>query len=361
MSISYEIDKHGYTVEKTVETLPGGGQSIIRVTLRAEQLVTVAAIEEDGKLPGGVIDNQERVHQAALKLQAAGSSKGHLEAQEWYLRHAEEIETLIEAINTAHVRELQAEGGMSCADIAAKLKLAETEVSRILQGKKKLRISDFREEPAAQTEGFHDATPDAKTRAFEATTKAIIASVERMGKHEGTETKDQKGWTPLAKKIARRANAKMLKKFEPIEVEDEAGQLDTSEKVKKALKKALSEKAELPCVSIDLDGLADELKLDPDLRAYLHHYGEASRAQMAALLTRETGETWDSKRVDRVRKRFEYHLPEIKAAAPKHRFTEKWATSTPNAILLKTALNPSGYAGDTQAWVYALLRHVFSD
>ena len=342
-SVSYETDgRTGYVVEKTTETRPDGGQNTFSRLLIPVELVK----DETKRLPGIVIDNQECVRQAALKLQAAGSTKGHLEVQEWYLRHAEEIETLVEAINTAHVKERQAEG-MSGTDIAVKLELPETKVCRILQGKEKLRISDFREEPAAQTEGFHDAAPDATTRAFEATTKAIIASIERVGKHEGTDPEDQKGWTPLAKKIARRANAKMLKKSEPIEVEDEAGRLHVSEKAKKALSKQIG----LPEIAgIDLEGLSRELHLDCELQAYLRCYSEVTRAEMGGLLTRETGEVWDAKRVDRVRKRFEYHLPEIKAAAPKYLI---WK-GTKNLVLLKTSGNPSG------AYVHALLLRLLS-
>jgi hypothetical protein len=194
-------------------------------------------------------------------------------------------------------------------------------------GKPYYSVSNYPEE--AQIEGIYDASPDAETRAFAVIRKAINASVERMGKYESGNPDDQKKWTPLAKKIARRASVKVVKKSDSFD----------SEKVREKVETALSKKMELSDISvgIDLDGLARELNLDSDLRAYLQHYGEASRAKLAALLTRETGEVWDAKRLDRARKRFEYHLSEIKAAAPKHLMVTG-PFPTPNTVRLKTAL-----------------------
>jgi hypothetical protein len=295
-------------VETTIETRPDGGQNKYETYFGPQEFVSRRMKER----PEGMGPQEfmlEIVRKCAREL-APTSARGEREALQWFLGYIDGV------------------------------------LASMSGGKPYYPIAKDPEE--AQIEGVSDATPDAETRAFAAIKKAINASVERIGKHEGTDPENQAGWTPLAKKKARRAHAKMLKKFEPLEVEDEDGQLHVSENVKKGL----SEEAELPCVGIDLVGLATELKLDRDLRAYLQHYGEAGRAQMAALLTRETGETWDAKRVDRARKRFEYHRPAIKAAAPKH-LTVTGPFPTPSIVRVKTALGAEGMH------MHALLAHLF--
>jgi hypothetical protein len=296
-SVSYRTDRRtGYTVETIVE-----GVLTTRTFISPQELIKRLMKDR----PAGV-DSQafmrEIVRKCAREL-APESARGDREALEWFLGYIDGV-----------------------------LASASGE-------KPYYSIANYPEE--AQIEGLYDATPEGETRAFAAIKTAITASIERIGKHEGTDPEDQKGWTPSAKKIARRARVKAVKK---------SASLD-DEKVKGKAEEALLKQIGSPeLAGIDVNGLACELHLDYEVQIYLQWYSEVTRAEMAALLTSQTGETWDSKRVDRVRKRFEYHLSEIKAAAPKHLI---WK-GTKNMVLLKTSRNPAG------AYVHALLLRLLS-
>jgi hypothetical protein len=309
-SVTYETDpRTGYVVRTTVERRPDGGENKFRTLLVPEQLIKDAMQDELSKLGGAPdTDRQEIMRQVAMRLQIDASTKGHQEVLDWLVQYADRV-------------------------------LA---TSADLQGKKHYPMTE--DPKAAQYEGVADAIPGTERRAFMAIKKAIDASVQRMGEHESGNPEDQKGWSRLAKRKARLAQAKTTKEFVPLDEE--------------APYQSKIESREL--IGIDLVALAADLKRlfpkgrDRDVWTYIRFCTEATRAKMPQLLTKLTGEKWDSKRVDRARKRFEYRRPEIKAAAAKH--LTLWQ-GTQNVVKLKTARNPSGEG----AWVHAFLLRLFLD
>jgi hypothetical protein len=314
--VFFEVDPHtGYHKEVIIETRPDGEHSKSTVLLIPKELFTRSArdillrtpLASDGRPP----DLQSVMLEAARALAADGSTKGHAEAMDWFLHHLDEA-----------------------LAVAAELK--------------NKRYYSIKSEPQPdQWIGVGHAQPGANIRAFDAVRKSITQSVKRLGAIEGADERGRADWSPLAKRQARDASKDAMK-HEPLDPDtsrDRRGQTDRS-------RNGIREIPEPATIrSLDLEGLADALELDAEERAYLDCYGKTSIAEMPVLMSTETGQSWDARRVDRVRKRIRYRWDEIASAAPKHLV---WFSYNGTMVKVKTPEYPSG------TWAHALLLHLFT-
>ena len=310
-----EDPRTGYHKEITIETHRDGVHSKSTVLLipqelfirSARDILLSAPLAPDGRPQ----DLQSVMLEAAGALARDGSTKGHREAMDWFLHHVDEV-----------------------LAVAAKLKNE--------------KYYSIKMEPEQdQWIGVRDAQPDANVRAFDTVRKSITQSVKRLGEIEGGDERGREDWSPLAKRQARDASKDAIK-HEPLDLDtsrDRTGQTDRAQNGRREIPEPAA------ICSLDLEGLADELELDAEERAYLHFYGKTSIAGMPALMRKETGQSWDARRVDRVRHRIRYRRDEIESAALKHLV---WFSSNGTVVKVKTPEHPSG------TWAHALLRHLFA-
>jgi hypothetical protein len=277
---SLQVDERtGYTVETVAETLPGGQQAKTTKLLTPLELITrelTAMHAADPSL------TQASLYEAVERVQA-GPTKGHKEAVEWL-----------------------------CADFDNWAAVAG-------------RFSALVSYPTPQKfEGYSDARLAANQGSgiqrlqgdYKALKRAIRKSARRVGEHEREAVGSE--WQGAARLEALKGRARR----------DKEGDLT-----------AQSASGDIRTVTFALDAVIEELHLKSDEAAYLRHFGARPRSEMPDFLTTETGESWDARRVDRVRKRLAYRWPEVKAAAERHRIT---LIHKGMAVKVATSKNPAG-------------------
>ena len=302
----------GYDKEIIIEIHAGGIQNKFTTILVPQELINRAARDILSRTPpepdGRPTDMQNVMLEATRSVAKDGSTKGHREAVDRFL---------------------------DCVD--------ET-LATIAQGRDEKYYSIKLEPKQDQWIGVHDAQPAADVRGFEAVEKSVTRSVKKLGQIEGVDQYGREDWSPLAKRKARDARRDAMK-HETLDLNRNQGQTDRAHNGDR------NTPAPASTPSLDWEGLADELKLNAEDRAYLHFYGHITIAELPALLSKETGESWDAKRVDRVRKRFMYRRHEIQSAARKHLVS---ISPSGTMVTVRTPEHPSG------TWAHALLRHLFA-
>ena len=302
----------GYHKEITIETHPSGAQNKFTTILIPQELIIRAGRDILSRTPpepdGLPTDMQNVMLEAVRSVAKDGSTKGHREAMDWFFTHVDEA------------------------------------LAMVAQGRDEKYYSIKMEPKQDQWIGVHDAQPTANVRAFDAVLKASTRSVKKLGEIEGVDQDGREDWSPFAKRQALDASKDAMK-HEPLDPDrNRRGQTDRA-------RNGIRDTPEpAPIPSVDWEGVANELKLDAEVRAYLHFYGETSN-ELPALLSQKTGESWDPKRVDRVRKRLMYRRDEIKSAARKHLVG---IGHNGTVVRVSTPEYPSG------TWAHALLRHLFA-
>ena len=120
--------------------------------------------------------------------------------------------------------------------------------------------------------GVGDAQPEPNVRTFDILRKSITQSVKRLGEIEGGDERGREDWSPLAKRQARDASKDAMK-HEPLDPDTSRDRTGQTDRARNGIRE-MPEPASIP--SLDLEGLADELKLDTEEQAYLHFYGMTS-------------------------------------------------------------------------------------
>jgi hypothetical protein len=255
---------------------PGHASRRVRILLEPMELITRQMRKIVASISGPIPDNQILMVQAAQDLAKEGQSRGHREAIAQLLAHID-------------------------------------------------RLYNIQAPVACQFEGYYDSGVYASTevvpegsRVFEIIERAIADSIIRAGKHEPGSS-DRKEWSLPARKRADDAYRRMPK---VLQLEPEL-----------ADKQVANESERL---TVDWDGLAAAANLDVEEIAFLQ-YGSGREGARAELLSRKTGEVWDAKRVDRVRQRVAYRLPQIRNVIPDHLV---WVNGK-SVVKLKTYKNPS--------------------